>query len=56
MAAHNLAVFYETLGRAELAVEHYALAARLRGWPNAVGTCGDLAQRCLPKTETPVRW
>jgi tetratricopeptide (TPR) repeat protein len=31
MAAHNLAVFYETLGRGELAAEHHALAARLRG-------------------------
>lgn len=30
MAAHNLAVFYETLGRAELARKHRALAARLR--------------------------
>lgn len=30
MAAHNLAIFYETLGRAELARKHHALAARLR--------------------------
>jgi glycosyltransferase involved in cell wall biosynthesis len=31
MAAHNLAVFYETLGRAEQAQEYRALAERLRG-------------------------
>lgn len=31
MAAHNLAVFYEALGRKELAAEHHALAARLKG-------------------------
>ncbi|MBS0363627.1 MAG: glycosyltransferase [Proteobacteria bacterium] len=30
MAAHNLAVFYETLGRAEQAAEYRALAERLR--------------------------
>jgi tetratricopeptide (TPR) repeat protein len=30
MAAHNLAVFYETLGQKDLAAEHHALAARLR--------------------------
>jgi glycosyltransferase involved in cell wall biosynthesis len=30
MAAHNLAVFYETLGRAEQAAEHRMLAERLR--------------------------
>ena len=30
MAAYNLAVFYETLGQAERAREHHALAARLR--------------------------
>jgi len=31
MAAHNLAVFYETLGQAGPAVEYRALAARLKG-------------------------
>jgi tetratricopeptide (TPR) repeat protein len=31
MAAHNLAVFYETLGRKAEAAEYHALAARLRG-------------------------
>lgn len=31
MAAHNLAVFYETLGRKELAAQHHAMAARMRG-------------------------
>ena len=31
MAAHNLAVFYETLGRKDLARQHRALAERLRG-------------------------
>lgn len=30
MAAHNLAVFYETLGQKALAAEHRALAAKLR--------------------------
>ena len=30
MAAHNLAVFYETLGQADRAAQHYALAERLR--------------------------
>jgi hypothetical protein len=30
MAAHNLAVFYETLGRAEPAAQHRELAERLR--------------------------
>jgi glycosyltransferase involved in cell wall biosynthesis len=30
MAAHNLAVFYETLGQTTLARDHHALAARLR--------------------------
>ena len=30
MAAHNLAVFYETLGRKAEAAKHKALAARLR--------------------------
>lgn len=30
MAAHNLAIFYETLGQKDLAREHHALAARLR--------------------------
>jgi len=30
MAAHNLAVFYETLGVKDLAVQHHAMAARLR--------------------------
>jgi hypothetical protein len=30
MAAHNLAVFYETLGQTDLAAEHHALAARLK--------------------------
>jgi tetratricopeptide (TPR) repeat protein len=37
MAAHNLAVFYETLGRKDLAAEHHALAARLR----AAASTGD---------------
>jgi glycosyltransferase involved in cell wall biosynthesis len=31
MAAHNLAVFYETLGRADQAAEYRALAEKLRG-------------------------
>jgi glycosyltransferase involved in cell wall biosynthesis len=31
MAAHNLAVFYETLGRTDQAAEYRALAERLRG-------------------------
>ena len=31
MAAYNLAVFYETLGRKEDAAKHHALTARLRG-------------------------
>lgn len=30
MAAHNLAVFYETLGQDDLAAQHHALAAKLR--------------------------
>jgi len=30
MAAHNLAVFYETLGQADRAAQHYALAEQLR--------------------------
>jgi hypothetical protein len=31
MAAHNLAVFYETLGRADQAEQYRTLADRLRG-------------------------
>lgn len=31
MAAYNLAVFYEALGQKDLAAQHHALAARLRG-------------------------